>query len=77
MRLEKIVKEIVKRRVKKIIMKPISTKLQPEEIKELKKIIEKTVFYRQAAASKIIYISLPAIGVLNELSYPAFYCFSK
>lgn len=58
-------------------MKPIITTLDLKKIEEIKKTIERTVFYRQAAASKILYISLPAIGVLNELPYPAFYCFSK
>ena len=47
------------------------------EIEKVRQIVKKTTWYRQAAASKLLYIGTPSFAVQNELPYPSLYCLSK
>ncbi|MFH1276266.1 MAG: PEP-utilizing enzyme [Candidatus Woesearchaeota archaeon] len=56
----------------------VKTEINKEEFKEVKKSAENTTFYRQATASKVLYISTAAIGALHEMiPHKTFFCFSK
>src|SRR3989338_6423664 len=48
-----------------------------QEIEEVSTIIDKTEWYRQATASKLMFIGTPSLGVCDFTTYPTIYCFSK
>ncbi len=62
-------------------MKPITTITyntdSSQQLEELSTLINNTRWYRQAAASKVIFLATPALGVCEFVKYPAIYCFSK